>query len=146
VQLLLVYVVIIGAVMVFMTSRGRKKQQATQLMMREGLVLGAEARTIGGMVGEVVELTDEYVILETTPGVKLKFVKTAIAGISSSVTDEDLGSDDDDQDEDQDGDQAEDRADESQDASVDADRAAGSAGGRLAPAPFEADEAELSKK
>jgi preprotein translocase subunit YajC len=138
VQILLVYVVIIGGVMYFMTTRGRKKQQAQQLMMRDGLVLGAEARTIGGLVGEVVEVTDEHVILETTPGVRLKFVKTAIAGVSSSAADEDLDSDDDVQDVDQDG--------EPQDVSLDADSAAESADGRLAPAPFEAEEAELSKK
>ena len=87
-QLLLVYVVIIGAVMIFMTSRGRKKQQAQQLMMREALRPGVEARTIGGLVGEVVDLTDEHVILETTPGVRLKFVKTAIAGVVQPATDE----------------------------------------------------------
>jgi preprotein translocase subunit YajC len=102
VELLLIYVAIIGAVMLFMTSRGRKKQQAQQLMMRDALAVGVEARTIGGLVGEVVELTDEHVILETTPGVKLKFVKTAIAGVVPPETEDEteemvseLGSDED---------------------------------------------------
>ena len=98
VELLLIYVVIIGAVMIFMTSRGRKKQQAQQLMMRDALAVGVEARTIGGLVGEVVELTDEHVVLETTPGVKLKFVKTAIAGVVPPET-EDEDSEDGDEDE-----------------------------------------------
>lgn len=115
-------------------------------MMREGLVVGAEARTIGGLVGEVVELTDEHVVLETTPGVKLKFVRTAIAGITLPTGDEDAVSDDEDEAEEQDGDQAEDRAGGQPDASADAERAAGSADARLDPAPFEADEAELSTK
>jgi preprotein translocase subunit YajC len=84
----LIYVVVIGAVMIFMTSRGRKKQQAQQLSMRSALALGVEARTIGGLVGEVVELTDEHVVIETTPGVKLKFVKTAIAGIVPPLADD----------------------------------------------------------
>ena len=87
-DLLLIYVVIIGAVMLFMTSRNRKKQQSQQLMMRDALAVGVEARTIGGLVGEVVELTDEHVILETTPGVKLKFVKTAIAGVVPPETED----------------------------------------------------------
>jgi len=38
-------------------------------------------RTIGGMVGEVVEVTDEHVVIETTPGTRLKFVKSAVAGV-----------------------------------------------------------------
>src|SRR5580698_7137767 len=74
--------------MIFMTSRGRKKQQAQQLSMRSALAVGVEARTIGGLVGEVVEITDEHVVIETTPGVKLKFVKTAIAGIVPPLADD----------------------------------------------------------
>jgi len=81
VYLILIYVVIFGALMMFMTTRGRKKQAAQAQMMQSALVVGAEVRTIGGLVGTVTDLTDEYVIVETTPGVKLKFTKQAIAGV-----------------------------------------------------------------
>ena len=80
-QLLLLYIVVIGGVFVFMTSRGNKKRQAQSAQMQSALVVGAEVRTIGGMVGEVVEVTDEHVLIETTPGVRLKFVKSAVAGV-----------------------------------------------------------------
>ena len=144
-QLLLVYVVIIGAVMIFMTSRGRKKQQTQQLMMREALNKGVEARTIGGLVGEVVEVTDEHVILETTPGVKLRFVKTAIAGISTPVAEENPEPD---AEEDEDGERLEDSATGSD---LERDEVDGSSPGdgehdHLPPAPFEADRAEFSQK
>lgn len=79
--LILIYVVVFGALMIFMTTRGRKRQAGQQQMMQQALVLGAEVRTIGGLVGTVTELTDEYVVVETTPGVKLKFTKQAIAGV-----------------------------------------------------------------
>lgn len=79
--LILIYVVVFGALMMFMTTRGRKKQAAQSQMMQSALVIGAEVRTIGGLVGTVVDLTDEYVVVETTPGVKLKFTKQAIAGV-----------------------------------------------------------------
>lgn len=79
--LILIYVVVFGALMIFMTTRGRKKQAAQSSMMQQALVLGAEVRTIGGLVGTVIDLTDEYVVVETTPGVKLKFTKQAIAGV-----------------------------------------------------------------
>lgn len=144
-QLLLVYVVIIGAVMIFMTSRGRKKQQTQQLMMREALVVGVEARTIGGLVGEVVEVTDEHVILETTPGVKLRFVKTAIAGVVPPVVDEEPALDGADQD-------GETEAEAFDAGSGPADSVSPDAGDEtdetdhLAAAPFEATEAEFSKK
>jgi preprotein translocase subunit YajC len=81
VTLILIYVVVFGALMIFMTTRGRKRQAAQAQAMQSALALGAEVRTIGGLVGTVTELTDEYVVVETTPGVKLKFTKQAIAGV-----------------------------------------------------------------
>jgi preprotein translocase subunit YajC len=80
-SLILIYVVVFGALMIFMTTRGRKKQATQAQMMQQALVIGAEVRTIGGIVGTVIDLTDEYVVVETTPGVKLKFTKQAIAGV-----------------------------------------------------------------
>lgn len=81
VSLLLIYVVVIGGFLIFMTSRGNRKRQTQAAQMQSALVIGAEVRTIGGLVGEVVELTDEHVVLESTPGVRLKFVKSAVAGV-----------------------------------------------------------------
>jgi preprotein translocase subunit YajC len=77
----LVYIVVIGGVFIFMTSRGNRKRQSTAQQLQSALVVGAEVRTIGGMVGEVIEVTDEHVVIETTPGTRLKFVKTAVAGV-----------------------------------------------------------------
>ena len=80
-NLLLIYIVVIGGVFIFMTSRSNKKRQAQASQLQNALTLGAEVRTIGGMVGEVVEVTDEHVVIETTPDVRLKFIKSAIAGV-----------------------------------------------------------------
>ena len=80
-SLILIYVVVFGALMMFMTTRGRRKQASQAQMMQSALMIGAEVRTIGGLVGTVVDLTDEYIVVETTPGVKLKFTKQAIAGV-----------------------------------------------------------------
>ena len=80
-NLLLIYIVVIGGVFIFMTSRSNKKRQAQASQLQNALTLGAEVRTIGGLVGEVVEVTDEHVVVETTPGVRLKFVKSAVAGV-----------------------------------------------------------------
>jgi preprotein translocase subunit YajC len=91
VNLLLVYVVILGGAMIFMMSRSRKKQSAQQAMTRNALVVGAEVRTIGGVIGEVIEVTDEHVIVETTPGVRLKFIKSAIAGVVAPADPEEAG-------------------------------------------------------
>ena len=80
-SLLLIYIVVIGGVFIFMTSRGNRKRQSQSSQLQSALVVGAEVRTIGGLVGEVIEVTDEHVVIETTPGVRLKFVKSAVAGV-----------------------------------------------------------------
>lgn len=80
-SLLLIYIVVIGGVFIFMTSRGNRKRQTQAQQLQSALTVGAEVRTIGGMVGEVLEVTDEHVVIETTPGVRLKFVKSAVAGV-----------------------------------------------------------------
>jgi preprotein translocase subunit YajC len=88
VSLILIYVVVFGALMMFMSTRGRKKRASQADMLQSALTIGAEVRTIGGLVGTVVDLTDEYVVVETTPGVKLKFTKQAIAGVVPPETPE----------------------------------------------------------
>ncbi len=80
-SLLLVYIVVIGGVFIFMTSRGNRRRQSQAQQLQTALMVGSEVRTIGGMVGEVVEVTDEHVVIETTPGTRLKFVKSAVAGV-----------------------------------------------------------------
>jgi preprotein translocase subunit YajC len=72
-------------VFLFMTTRGNKRRQNQAAQLQSALIVGAEVRTIGGLVGEVVEVTDEHVLVETTPGVKLRFVKSAVAGVISPV-------------------------------------------------------------
>lgn len=85
VSLLLIYIVVIGGVFIFMTSRGNRKRQSQASQLQSALAVGAEVRTIGGLVGEVIEVTDEHVVVETTPGVQLKFVKSAIASVIPPV-------------------------------------------------------------
>jgi len=77
----LIIILVMGVFMIFMASRGNKQRQSQAAKMQSALVVGAEVRTIGGLVGEVVEVTDEHVFIQTTPEVRLKFVKTAVAGV-----------------------------------------------------------------
>lgn len=79
---LLILVVLFGIMMIFTMSRSNKRRQAQAQQLQSALTAGAQVRTIGGLLGDVVEVTDEHVVIETTPGVKLKFAKNAIAGVS----------------------------------------------------------------
>jgi preprotein translocase subunit YajC len=94
VNLLLLYIVVIGGAFIFMTSRGNRKRQSQASQLQAALVEGAQVRTVGGVVGEVVEVTDEHVVVETTPGVRLKFIKSAVAGVIAPAEEESEGADD----------------------------------------------------
>ena len=94
---MIVYVIVIGAFLLFM-SRSSRKRQAQAAQIRSAATVGAEVRTIGGMIGEVIEVTDEHVVIETTPGVRLKFVKSAIAGVVPPAVEPDADEEDPDED------------------------------------------------
>jgi preprotein translocase subunit YajC len=89
---LVYYVLIIYAIVAFLFFRywnAKKKQQSARLTgVQSSLAVGAEVRTIGGIVGVVTEVTDEHVLVETTPGVILKFTRNAIAGFTLPEIDE----------------------------------------------------------
>lgn len=65
-------------VMMVMNSRKRKKQQSE---LNTALKAGAWVMLSNGIVGEIVELTDDRVTIESTPGTKLLVVKAAVARI-----------------------------------------------------------------
>ena len=74
---LIILVVGLGALL-FMNWRTRKKQQE-QLSFRDQLQPGQQVQTIGGLVGTVVAVEDDRVILASTPGTEVVFVKQALA-------------------------------------------------------------------
>jgi preprotein translocase subunit YajC len=93
-KFLLLYIVVIGVFFIFWTSRGNRRRQSQASQLQAALVVGAQVRTIGGLIGEVVDVTDEHVVVETTPGVRLKFVKSAISGVIAPADPEDPEPDD----------------------------------------------------
>lgn len=74
--------------MYFMMIRPAQNQKRRQAEMTAKLGPGAEVRTIGGVLGTVVEADDESVTVETTPGTRLRFVRAAIAGVISGADEE----------------------------------------------------------
>jgi preprotein translocase subunit YajC len=79
--LLLVWILLIGAMFYFLMIKPQKKARAQQVDMLSHLKVGAEVRTTSQIMGTVVELGDDYAVVETTPGVLIKFGKPAIVGI-----------------------------------------------------------------
>ena len=77
----LIWIVLIGAMFYFMMIRPQKRARAQQTDMLQHLQPGAQVRTTAQIMGTVVEVGDDWAIVETTPGTRIKFGKPAIVGI-----------------------------------------------------------------
>lgn len=75
---LLIFALFIG-VMYFLLIRPQQKRQKEHKEMLGQLSRGDDVVTIGGMHGRVHALTDEYVDLEVTDDIILRFQRQAIA-------------------------------------------------------------------
>lgn len=69
--------VAIFALFYFMLIRPQKKREKADKEMRETIVAGDRICTIGGIVGKVVQVSDDTIVIETS-GNRMKFYKWAI--------------------------------------------------------------------
>ena len=79
---MIIYVVIIIAVFYFFMIRPEKKKRKKAEEMRNTLSIGDSITTIGGMVGKIVNVSDEFITFET--GEDRVRIKIAKWGISST--------------------------------------------------------------
>ncbi|MBQ7325938.1 MAG: preprotein translocase subunit YajC [Clostridia bacterium] len=70
------------------TSRSQKKRDQEAQNMRDGLQVGDEVTTIGGIIGKVVSIKEETFVLETTKEkTHIRFLKAAIRSVDVRVAD-----------------------------------------------------------
>lgn len=75
-------VLIVGMILMMIIPQRKQKKRQEEMMSKLGL--GSTVTTIGGIVGEVVELDDKYIWLLTGQGdtkCTMKFVRQAIHSI-----------------------------------------------------------------
>ena len=75
--------------LLFFTSRSNKKKERETQDMRNGLQVGDEVTTIGGIIGKVVSIKDPTCIIETgRDGTTIRILKTAIktVDVPASIT------------------------------------------------------------
>jgi preprotein translocase subunit YajC len=77
----ILFIVVIFVVMYFMFIRGPKKQQQQQQEMIRSLQKNDRVRTVGGIIGTVVDVKDEYVTLkiDEATNTKIRVVPQAIS-------------------------------------------------------------------
>lgn len=68
------------AVMIFMTFRGQSKEKKKRAQLLSSLSKGDKVQTIGGIIGNVVEIRDNEVVIkiDENTNTKMKFARSAI--------------------------------------------------------------------
>lgn len=67
--------------MYFVIIRPQRKRQKEHQELTSGLGKGDEVVTTSGMLGKIVEVDDNYITLEVSDNVKLKFQKLAVHAV-----------------------------------------------------------------
>lgn len=70
-------------VMYFLFLRPNQRRAQEQEKTRANLKRGDSVLTSSGILGQIEGLTDTFVTLQIATGVKIKVLKTAIAGLAS---------------------------------------------------------------
>jgi preprotein translocase subunit YajC len=77
----LLLIVLLFGVMYFMMIRPQQKRRKEAAAMQSALSAGDEIVTIGGLHATVVEVEDDVVTVEISPGVNVRFARPAIAKV-----------------------------------------------------------------
>ena len=84
---LIIMMVVFLVVMYFTTIRPESKRKKQEEKMRSELAVGDVIQTIGGVVGTICAVKDNFVVIETgADRVRIEFVKDAVAGKRSAPT------------------------------------------------------------
>jgi preprotein translocase subunit YajC len=84
---------------IWLMSNRTKKQQKAAIEFRNNLVVGDEVMTASGLLGTVVDVEDDVITLESSPGSSTRWIRAAISKKIEPPVDE---IDDDVEDEDED--------------------------------------------
>jgi preprotein translocase subunit YajC len=81
-ELILILAVFL-AYIIFSNSRRSKQAKA----LEESVAVGAQVIMLGGIKGKIASILEDTVIVETTPGTRIEFVKAAIRTVVPASTD-----------------------------------------------------------
>ena len=73
------------AVLYFFMIRPQQKKAKEHKALVEALAKGDEVITAGGMTGKITKVTDDFVVIEVSDNVELRFQKQAIAATLPSL-------------------------------------------------------------
>lgn len=71
-------IIMMFAVLYFLMIRPQMKRQKEQKAMMEGLKKGDEVITVGGIIGKITKVTDNYVTVEVAANTEVVIQKSAV--------------------------------------------------------------------
>lgn len=78
----IIMLVVMLIIFYFFMIRPQKKQEKAANDMRNGLMVGDEITTIGGIIGRIVSIKEETCVIETSRDcTKIRILKTAIKSV-----------------------------------------------------------------
>jgi len=87
-------IILLIVLMYFLMIRPQSKRRREAQEMQSRLVPGDEVQTVGGLFGIVLDIDDEAVTIEPSPGVAMRFGRGAIARVvNKQPTEEDAADD-----------------------------------------------------
>jgi len=86
----IIMIALFGLLMYFMLYRPQKKQEKAVNEMRSSLQVGDEVSTNGGILGKIVQIKDNFIIIETgNDRTKLKIAKWSIRAVEHREEEDD---------------------------------------------------------
>ncbi|MCM3660093.1 preprotein translocase subunit YajC [Georgenia satyanarayanai] len=93
----LILIAVFG-LMMWMMSRGAKKQRQAAAALRNSLEVGQQVMTASGFYGTIVDVDGDVITLESTPGVETMWKRESIHSVTEppfAVVDEETAEDED---------------------------------------------------
>lgn len=78
-------IILMVVIFYFLLWRPQKKQQKKRQEMLESLKPGAKIVTVGGVMGNIVSLHDDYLIVRIADKVEIKITRAAVAQVLGKV-------------------------------------------------------------
>ncbi len=79
-----IFLVVIAGMFV-LTSMSNRKRRRLALEMTEKLQPGAFVVLLGGIKGHIVSISEDSLVVESTPGTKLEVLKSAIRSVEAAA-------------------------------------------------------------
>jgi preprotein translocase subunit YajC len=80
----IILLAVLAGMILLLVGQNRKRRKDAEKLI-ESVTVGAKVLLHSGITGVVTEVTDSEVVVETTPKVKIRFVKQAIRSIEPAV-------------------------------------------------------------